>query len=68
MHITLKSPDEKLANSFGEGMTVCYVDVPWLAIESQHDLISDRYITFGLDNEMKGLQVKLLVERVTTGS
>jgi hypothetical protein len=30
--------------------------VPWLAVESLHDLVSGRYLTTGLDNEEKGYQ------------
>ncbi len=30
--------------------------VPWLAVEVLHDLVSGRYLTTGLDNEMKGYQ------------
>lgn len=30
--------------------------VPWYAAEVQHDLISGRYLTTGLDNELKGNQ------------
>ncbi|MFK7975689.1 MAG: DUF1329 domain-containing protein [Halioglobus sp.] len=32
------------------------VDVPWLAAESLHDLISGRYLVIGLDNEEDGYQ------------
>jgi Protein of unknown function (DUF1329) len=32
------------------------VEVPWLAAESLHDLISGRYLVIGLDNEEKGYQ------------
>ncbi|GAB5451664.1 MAG: DUF1329 domain-containing protein [Halioglobus sp.] len=32
------------------------VDVPWLAAESLHDLVSGRYLVIGLDNEEKGYQ------------
>ena len=32
------------------------VSVPWLAAESNHDLISGRYVVIGLDNEEKGYQ------------
>ncbi len=32
------------------------VSVPWLAAESQHDLISGRYQVIGLDNEERGYQ------------
>ena len=31
-------------------------DIPWLAAESLHDLISGRYLVIGLDNEEKGYQ------------
>ena len=51
----------------GHAMVHYYVDVPWLAIESQYDLISGRYITIGLDNEMKGLQYKWFIPGVTKG-
>jgi hypothetical protein len=52
----------------GHAMVHYYVDVPWLATESQYDLIAGRYITIGLDNEMKGLQYKWFVKGLTTGS
>ncbi len=32
------------------------VDIPWLAAESLHDLVSGRYLVIGLDNEEKGYQ------------
>lgn len=32
------------------------VNVPWLAVESLHDLNSGRYLLIGLDNEEKGYQ------------
>lgn len=32
------------------------VDVPWLAAESLHDLVSGRYLVIGLDNEEDGYQ------------
>ena len=32
------------------------VEVPWLAVETLHDLISGRYVVIGLDNEEEGYQ------------
>lgn len=43
---------------FKEGHAIVHyqVNVPWLAVESLHDLLSGRYLTIGLDNELKGYQ------------
>ena len=51
----------------GHQMSHYYVDVPWFSAESQYDLISGRYLTIGLDNEMKGLQYNWFVKGMSTG-
>jgi hypothetical protein len=45
---------------FHEGHAIVHYtqQVPWLAAEAQYDLISGRYLTIGLDNEMQGQQYK----------
>ncbi len=48
-------------------MSHYYVDIPWFSVESQYDLISGRYLTIGLDNEMKGLQYNWFVKGMSTG-
>lgn len=40
----------------GHAMTHYHKQVPWLATEALHDLVSGRYLTIGLDNEEKGYQ------------
>ena len=39
--------------------------VPWLALESQYDLLAGRYITIGLDNEIKGYQYDFHVKGIS---
>jgi hypothetical protein len=43
---------------FHEGHAMVHYQerVPWLAAECQYDLLNGRYITIGLDNELKGYQ------------
>ncbi len=43
------------------------VKVPWLAGESQYDLISGRYLMMNLDNELDGYQVEWNIPGVTMG-
>ncbi len=40
----------------GHAMVHYQAKVPWLAVETLHDLLSGRYLTIGLDNEEKGYQ------------
>lgn len=40
----------------GHALLHYHKQVPWLAVEALHDLISGRYLTIGLDNEEKGYQ------------
>jgi hypothetical protein len=52
---------------FHEGHAMVHYQelVPWLALESQYDLLAGRYITIGLDNEIKGYQYDFHIKGIS---
>jgi hypothetical protein len=51
----------------GHAMVHYHVQIPWLAAESQYDLISGRYVVNGLSNEMPGYQNEFDLPGLTMG-
>ena len=51
----------------GHAMVHYQVKIPWMAAESQYDLISSRYVVNGLNNEMKGYQNEFDYPGLTMG-